>query len=86
MSLLCMQDAARSVVLSLLLQKALQLSSEEVVQHEKASAQRLLKRLDSWPIVLANSVCHQVSMLLVLLVFGLLAFASCLLFVALSLC
>ncbi len=63
-SLLCMQDAARSVVLSLLLQNALQLSSEEVVQHEKVSAQPTIKRSDSWPINLANSVCHQVSMLL----------------------
>jgi len=63
MSMLCIQDAARSVVLSLLLQQALHLSSEEEVQHEKTSAQPLPKRLDSWPIVLANSVCHQVSSL-----------------------
>ncbi len=81
-----MQDAARSVVLSLLLQKALHLSSEEVVEHEQASAQPLVKRLDSWPIVLANSVCHQVSMLLLPLAFCLLPFAFCLLCLALSLC
>ncbi len=74
-----MQDAARSVVLSLLLQKALHLSSEEVVQHEKASAQPVLKRSDSWPIVLANSVCHQVSMLLLPLAFCPLHLVCCVL-------
>lgn len=55
------QDAARPVVLSLLLQKALQLSSAGM---DSVSAQPFAKREDSWPVVLANSVCHQVSLLL----------------------
>lgn len=74
-----MQDAARSVVLSLLLQKALHLSSEEVVEREKASVQPALKPADSWPIALANSVCHQVCMLLLPLAFCPFCFVCCVL-------
>ena len=55
------QDAARPVVLSLLLQKALRLSSAGM---DSLSAQPSTKHEDSWPVVLANSVCHQVSLLL----------------------
>ena len=55
-----MQDAARPVVLSLLLQKALQLSTGES-NAAQASAGSLAKCEESWPVALANSVCHQVS-------------------------
>lgn len=55
------QDAARPVLLLLLLQKALQLSANKPQDATKASVEPLVRQEESWPVALANSVCHQVS-------------------------
>lgn len=48
-------------MLSLLLQKALQLTSEGVADLDTAMPHLSAKQEESWPVALANSICHQVS-------------------------